>query len=46
MKVGQELFLGGSQGYLWVLDIESLKITHTLEFREIDDIYDMIEIDS
>ena len=29
MKVGQELFLGETWGYLEVYDIQNLKINHT-----------------
>jgi hypothetical protein len=32
IKVGQELILGESPGYLEVFDIEKMKITHTKRF--------------
>ena len=45
IKVGQELVLGEQNGYLQVFDITNFKITHTQQFSEISDIYDMIEIE-
>ena len=45
MNVGQELFLGENFGYFQVFDIQNLEITHTLELREIGDIFDIIAIE-
>ena len=45
MKLGKNIILGECNGYLQVFDIEYLEITHTQQFEEIDDIYDMIAID-
>jgi hypothetical protein len=46
MKVGQELVLGEAGGYLEVFNIENLKITHTKQFKEIGQIFDMIAIEN
>ena len=44
MKVGQELFLGMDYGYLQVIDIQNLEITHTSQFQEIARIHDILQI--
>ena len=45
IKVGQELLLGESDGILEVFDFENFEITHTKQFEEINDIFDIIAIE-
>jgi hypothetical protein len=46
LRVGNEILLGESIGYLEVFDIETSSITHTHEFTEAGSINDIIPIDA
>jgi hypothetical protein len=44
IRVGRELLLGEIYGYLEVLSLENLQITHTKKFADLGDIRDIIAI--
>ena len=46
IQVGQELVLGEAGWYLEVFNIVNFKITHTKQFKEIGQIFDMIAIEN
>ena len=45
IKLGKNIILGEGEGYIQVFDIANLKITHTQQFGQISNIYDMIAIE-